>query len=130
MEIIKDLIDDKTVKVNFSIVDYKTSYELDFDTLKKIIKLSLEDKNFYDYLAVILNYIFITIELDEYISFQKELELYEIEEVFRIFYEAKYDVIYNHKTIYIKTKVVEKNLKYLEDFLNEVFKLIRKIYKR
>jgi hypothetical protein len=130
MEVIQDLIDNKIIKVNISIVDCKTSYSLDFDTLKEIIKLSLEDKNFYDYLYAIFSYIFITIELDKHPSLQRELELYEIQEIFYIFREkAKYDIIYNHKTIYIKTKVAEKNLKYLEEFLNEVFELIEKYIK-
>ncbi len=130
MEIIQDLIDDKKIQININIVDYKTSYELNFDTLKEIIKLSLEDKNFYDYLYAILNYIFITIELDKHISLQKELHLYEIEEIFYLIKNAKYDVIYNNKKIYIKIKVRKNNLKYLEEFLNDVFEVLKEIYKK
>jgi hypothetical protein len=127
MEVIQNLIDEKVIKVDISITDYKGFYKLNFDNLKEIIKLSLENKNFYDYLYAIFNYIFITIKLDKHIPFVKQLHLYEIEQVFYIFRKgAKYDIICNHKTIYIKTKVEENNLRYLEEFLNEVFELIRK----
>jgi hypothetical protein len=76
MEAIQDLIDSKVIKIDISIVDSKASYKLNFNTLKEIIKLSLEDKDFYNYLYTVFNYIFITIELDKHIPLQKQLYLY------------------------------------------------------